>query len=90
MIRILLIGILLYLLYRLLKNVFTLPGGRESRRFRKAPSTERIKDEMVKDPVCQVYVPMREAVSKVIQGERHYFCSEECRNRFMEQQKKPD
>jgi uncharacterized protein len=41
--------------------------------------------EMVKDPVCQTYIPKSLAVQKKIDGEMFYFCSEECLLKFAEQ-----
>ncbi|HDR14950.1 MAG TPA: YHS domain-containing protein, partial [Desulfobacteraceae bacterium] len=42
-------------------------------------------DDMVQDPVCGTYVPLREAYQRVIDGKVHYFCSERCADLFMEQ-----
>ena len=40
-------------------------------------------DEMVQDPVCGVYLPKREAVTRRgPHGETYYFCSRECREKF--------
>lgn len=43
-------------------------------------------DEMVKDPVCQTYIPKSIAVQKTVNGIKHFFCSEECASKFIEQQ----
>ncbi|PIE32766.1 hypothetical protein CSA56_14365 [candidate division KSB3 bacterium] len=46
-------------------------------------SQEReIDDDMVKDPVCQTYIPTSLAVQKIIDGTPVYFCSEECASKF--------
>mgnify|MGYP001815762241 FL=1 len=45
---------------------------------------ELIDDEMVKDPVCEMYVPRQEALSLHHSGDIHYFCSETCRKAFKE------
>ncbi len=39
-------------------------------------------EEMVKDPVCGVYVPRSAAVTKGTSGGLRYFCSEKCRDEF--------
>jgi uncharacterized protein len=39
--------------------------------------------DMVKDPVCGLYLPRDMAIRKVIRGKEFYFCSEECRRRFL-------
>lgn len=38
--------------------------------------------EMVKDPVCGMHVPVDKAITKVVNGERYYFCSETCAKAF--------
>jgi uncharacterized protein len=40
-------------------------------------------NEMVRDPVCGLYVPTQEAVSLLKAGKTVYFCSENCRQRFL-------
>jgi YHS domain-containing protein len=42
----------------------------------------RIDDEMVKDPVCETYVPRSIAIARKHRGVVHYFCSEQCANEF--------
>jgi YHS domain-containing protein len=49
------------------------------------PSTGRpraLRDELVKDPVCQTYVLRSRAVTREAGGTTHYFCSRECAARF--------
>ncbi|MBW1682396.1 MAG: YHS domain-containing protein [Deltaproteobacteria bacterium] len=70
-IRLLILGGLIYLLYRLGKGVFGSGGVAGGRK-------DGIIDEMVQDPQCRTYIPRREAVRKVIRGREFYFCSEEC------------
>jgi YHS domain-containing protein len=40
-------------------------------------------DHMVQDPVCGVYLSEREAVTLRRDGVTHYFCSHECRDKFL-------
>ncbi|MDY6790267.1 MAG: hypothetical protein SWH54_03255 [Thermodesulfobacteriota bacterium] len=47
-----------------------------------------IDDVMVKDPFCQVYFPKRNGVHLKVDGKDLYFCSRECRDRFIEMRKK--
>ncbi|MDP2683215.1 MAG: hypothetical protein Q8P28_10545 [Deltaproteobacteria bacterium] len=42
-------------------------------------------DEMVLDPVCQSYYPKTEALRVRNGNEIIYFCSEECREKFVKQ-----
>ncbi|MFZ0134133.1 MAG: hypothetical protein WAK95_16460 [Desulfobacterales bacterium] len=83
MLRLLIIVALVYLLYR----VFTrwmlghspLSGKTVDHR-----DAGAIDDVMVKDPQCEVYFPKRKAVQARIDGRDHFFCSTECRDRFLE------
>ena len=43
------------------------------------PSTGR----MVRDRVCETFLPANMALSLKRRGATHYFCSEECRTRFL-------
>ena len=43
----------------------------------------RIDDVMVKDPWCNVYFPQRDGIPMEIEGETIYFCSTDCRDRYM-------
>ena len=42
-------------------------------------------DELVQDPVCKVYVPRREAIVLRGRGEPLYFCSDKCRDHYVQQ-----
>ena len=77
MIMRLLIFILLgYLLYRTIRR-FVNPR-QTLRRHEEAGAI----DEMVQDPVCETYVPVREAEKRYIAGKTYYFCSKECADAF--------
>jgi YHS domain-containing protein len=43
-------------------------------------------NEMVRDPVCGLYIPSDGAVGLVNKGKTIYFCSEKCRQRFVNNQ----
>jgi len=43
----------------------------------------RIRDELVKDPVCQTYVVRSRAVTHERAGRPLYFCSAECARRYL-------
>lgn len=42
-----------------------------------------VRDELVKDPVCQTYVVRSRAVSRTAAGQPLYFCSAECARRYL-------
>jgi len=75
--RFLIFAFLAYLLYRFLR-IF-LASGQETRQ---RENNNGIIDEMVQDPMCKTYIPLRDARRKIIAGEEHFFCSQECADRF--------
>ena len=42
--------------------------------------------EMKKDPICGTYIPENQAIKYKVGGETHYFCSEDCKNKFSQLQ----
>ncbi len=42
---------------------------------------------MVKDEVCNTYLPREDAVKETIGGVDHYFCSQACRGKFLAKKK---
>ncbi|HUU37016.1 MAG TPA: hypothetical protein VMW46_02285 [Candidatus Desulfaltia sp.] len=75
--------IVAYVIYVFLR--FLLFPRRPSRPGRSRPQLSGI---MVKDEVCNTYLPRDEAILETTDGEDHYFCSQECRRKFLEQRKK--
>ena len=47
-------------------------------------------EEMVQDPVCLSYVPISSAVSIEARQGRVYFCSDQCRDKYMAKPGEPD
>ena len=76
MLRLIILAILIYILYRLVKGYFK--QGREIPRGR----ADGVIDEMVQDAYCKIYIPRRQAVRRVHEGNEIFFCSEECADRF--------
>ena len=85
MIRFIILLILCYIFYRLVKG-FIFPAPRESRRHFTQPGGI-ITDEMVNDPQCHVYIPKRDAYTAQVKGETLYFCSKECRKKYLNTQR---
>jgi YHS domain-containing protein len=76
--RILLLALILWILRRVLGKIFSppkQPGATENRA--EAPNN------MVKDPVCGMYMDARLAVRLENRKEAFYFCSEECKNKYL-------
>jgi hypothetical protein len=47
-----------------------------------APARTVVRDELVRDPVCQTYVVRSRAVVRGRPGDPVYFCSAECAQRY--------
>ena len=41
-----------------------------------------LRDELVKDPVCETYVLRSRALTRTVGGTTFYFCSRECAGRY--------
>lgn len=85
--RLLILIALIYLAYRALRswfhNTMSLhpPAG--------ASGDRAIDDEMIKDPMCNVYFPKRDGLRLHIDGQDIYFCSEQCRDKFVASDREP-
>jgi YHS domain-containing protein len=85
MIRLLVLAALIYFGGKYIKKLMkdqlstgrTYPGRKDS----------EIDDIMIQDPVCGVYFPKRNGIRYVDDGKQLYFCSEECKNKYIEEQK---
>ena len=82
LIKLLIIAGIIYLLYSLVKKVL----GTTSKIDQRKPNG--VIDEMVQDPQCNTYVPRRQAKRKSIGGQEHFFCSNECAEKFEKAMKK--
>ena len=84
--RLLILLGIIYLCYRALK--FWMLKGESTQKtvFNKAAG--QIDDVMIKDPFCEIYFPRKDGVHLRINGKDLYFCSEECRDKFVEEYKK--
>lgn len=80
MIRLLMWGLLLYIGYRILVSL--VKGGHKSTG---TGTAERPAGEPLHlDPVCGVYVSAETAVIGRHEGQRHYFCSMDCLEKYRE------
>jgi len=80
MIRILMWGLLLYIGYRILRSFTSSKKPLEKPDAEDSPATETHRD-----PVCGVYVSDEDAVIGKLDGQRHYFCSMNCLEKYREQ-----
>jgi YHS domain-containing protein len=85
-VRLLILAALVYLAWRALKS--WVADDAAGRRSAGDLQSDVVDDIMVQDPVCKVYFPKRDGVHLRSAGEDLYFCSTECRDRYLENQKK--
>ncbi len=82
-IKIILYTFLIYIVYLIIRFFRALS------KVKKSPHPPRpVSGFMVKDEMCNTYLPKEDAIREIHQGKEYYFCSNECRQKFL-QQKKP-
>jgi len=79
-IRLLIWLLFIYIGYRVVKAI---AGGKERRQ--DILRGQGAAEVTHRDPVCGLYVSERDAVVGRLEGERHYFCSMGCLEKFREQ-----
>ena len=80
MIRLLVWLLLIYIGFRIIKS---LTAPKEQRP--NVAAGRAAAEATHRDPVCGVYVTEADAVVGRLDGERHYFCSMDCLEKFREQ-----
>jgi YHS domain-containing protein len=75
-----LIGIL-YAIFKIRKFMKQI-GGSVNRGLSEM-ADHQIDDIMIQDPVCEIYFPRREGFHLNDNGKNLYFCSKECRDRYL-------
>lgn len=78
LVRILIVAVVIWLLYRLVYNWLKKPATLK-------PNKAEALQEMVQDPICNVYLPRQQAIEYKKDGQTHYFCSEECKEKYKRQ-----
>jgi len=71
-----------YVIYLFLRLLFS-----PRRPARSQPNSPQPSGVMVKDETCNTYLPREEAILEKAEGKDYYFCSQECRQKFLEQRK---
>ena len=79
--RLLALIALLYLGYRLLKSWLLKETSSQKAVFKE--KVGEIDDVMVKDPYCEVYFAKKDGVNLNVNGKDVYFCSKECKDKFL-------
>ena len=87
--RLFLFLVLIFLIYYFLKAASSALTGQPkiSRGKNKKHNGHDAWDELVQDPSCGVYIPRREAIRHRVGKKEVFFCSEECKNKFLNREK---
>ena len=83
MLKFLILFGVVYLLYRSLRS-WMFPDVTQKTVSRKKAG--QIDDVMIKDPYCEAYFPKRNAVHLNLNANDLYFCSKECRDKYIARQ----
>jgi uncharacterized protein len=84
LVRIIVFGLLIYVGIKTLSWVLRLVSSARADRQGDVAEPQLAANDMVRDPVCGVYISARDALNLPKRGGTLYFCSEECRRRYTE------
>lgn len=81
--RILILAVLLYIAWRLIRNLIRekIEDEAEKKQKNKVAGT-KVKDVLVEDPVCHTLIPKHQAIRLRQEGKTYYFCSDTCCDKF--------
>jgi len=82
--RLIFYAIVMYLIYAVIR--FFQNAGKKSTASSRRDQAQ-IQGVMVKDEICNTYVPREEALREVREGKEYFFCSRECQQKFLERRK---
>lgn len=84
MIKLLLLGVLVYIFFKLLKASIQSLGLGASGSSRINPGQDALDNVMIQDPVCGTYFARQDGVCRVIGGQEVCFCSQTCLEEYLE------
>ena len=76
-----------YVGYRMFKRILLVENKSNETRLSQRKNHPPQEELMVKEPNCQVFVPVSSAYTKVIHGKEEHFCGKTCADEFMSKQK---
>lgn len=90
-VRLVVLGILFYIAWRLLRGMFvSITGSTQARRKKRAETDTKVQDVLMEDPVCHRLIPKNQAIRCRMDGKTYYFCSDTCCDKFSETQRKEE
>ncbi len=84
MLRFVALAVLAFLLFLILRaSLYAFLRGLRGESRTGGPPRRAGLDELVKDPICETYIPRRKAISRGSGPEVRYFCSAACADRYV-------
>lgn len=83
LLKIILYALLFYVIYKLIRFFSAINRLKKVSK----PPKNRPSSMMVKDEMCNTYLPEEDAIKEILEGREYYFCSKECQQKFLEQKK---
>ena len=84
--RLLIFIALIYVVYRFLKSWIS--SSSSKKHTISEDSGDAVDDVMIQDPFCKTYFPKRNGIRLIVDGTELFFCSEECRDKYVAAQSK--
>lgn len=81
--RIILYALIAYIVYKFIRIYQKL-----SQKSSPPRQSKKSSGLMVKDEICNTYLPKEDAIKEIMEGKEYFFCSKECRQKFLESKKK--
>ncbi|MGD8243410.1 MAG: hypothetical protein PVF59_11305 [Desulfobacterales bacterium] len=88
MTKLLILALVGYVFYRALRN--WIHGSSRPEVDRGKTAAGEVDDVLIQDPVCQTYFARRNGVHLRHDGQDLYFCSNRCRERFLDDKTPPE
>ena len=85
-VRLILVALLISVAIKILSLAGRYLHSQYSKRQVKAEENSTGINEMVRDPICGLYIPSDGAVALINNGRMVHFCSETCRKKFLNNQ----
>jgi len=85
-IRLIYWALIIYFIYLVWKFIRR-PNKKPPSQAQSRTQAKRLPQMMVKDETCNTYLPIEEAIKETYQGREYYFCSGECRQKFLDGKK---
>lgn len=86
--KIIIFGLMAYILYKLFANDFLKKRKIDEKKEEEERKRKMECGEMVQDPECGVYVDVDSSISVKDGNKTYYFCSYDCRDKFLERLEK--